>query len=453
MSRNEIRMTSGPIARTIVKFAIPLFLGNMFQQLYNAVDSLIVGNFVGGDALAAVSSSGSLIFLFTGLVQGIFIGAGVVIARYFGARDTVRVQKAVHTTMAFALTAGIVMVLAGILLTPWILRLMGTPDSVLPNSIVYFRIYFAGFLSVVVYNAVSGIMQAVGDSRHPLYYLIISSVLNVVLDLLFVAWFKWGIAGAGIATVISQTVSALLGLARLIRSDTDVRIFPRMIRFHGKVFSEIMRIGMPSGLQNSIISLANVVVQSNINAFGAMAMAGCGSYSKVEGFAFLPVTSFTMAITTFVSQNLGAREYGRARRGAGFGILACISIAELIGITINLLAPKLVGMFNGDPEVVRFGVMMARTTTLFYCLMAFSHCMAAVMRGCGRSMVPMVVMLVCWCVIRVTYITVTVHFIPDIRVVYWAYPITWSLSTIVYSAYYLKTKPLRDPAAIGIINR
>ena len=447
MSRNEIRMTSGPIASTIVKFAIPLFLGNMFQQLYNAVDSLIVGNFVGGDALAAVSSSGSLIFLFTGLVQGIFVGAGVVIARYFGARDTERVQKAVHTTMAFAFTAGIIMVIAGILLTPWILRLMGTPDSVLPNSILYFRIYFAGFLSVVVYNAVTGIMQSVGDSSHPLYYLIISSVLNVVLDLLFVAGFGWGIAGAGIATVISQTMSALLGVVRLVRSDTAVRIFPRMIRFHGKIFSEIMRIGMPSGLQNSIISLANVVVQSNINAFGAMAMAGCGSYSKVEGFAFLPVTSFTMAITTFVSQNLGAQEHGRARKGAGFGIVACVSIAELIGIAINLLAPQLVGMFNSDPEVVRFGVTMARTTTLFYCLMAFSHCMAAVMRGCGRSMVPMVVMMVCWCVIRVTYITVTVYFIPDIRVVYWAYPITWALSTIVYAAYYLKIKPLGETGA------
>ena len=440
-------MTSGPIAGTIVRFAVPVFFGNMFQQLYNAVDSLIVGNFVGGDALAAVSSSGSLIFLFTGLIQGIFIGAGVVIARYFGAREPDKVQKAVHTTMAFAVLSGLIMVAAGILLTPWILRLMGTPDSVLPNSILYFRIYFAGFLSVVVYNAVSGIMQAVGDSRHPLYYLIISSLLNVALDLLFVAYFRWGIAGAGAATVISQTVSASLGFIRLVRSDTEVRIFPAKIRLDMPMLKNIMRIGMPSGLQNSIISLANVVVQSNINAFGAMAMAGCGSYAKVEGFAFPPVTSFTMAITTFVSQNLGAKEYSRARKGAGFGILACITIAELIGITINILSPKLVAMFNADPEVVRFGVTMARTTTLFYCLMAYSHCMAAVMRGCGRSMVPMIVMLVCWCVIRVTYITVTVHFIPDIRVVYWAYPITWALSTIVYSAYYLRTKPLNEHAA------
>ncbi len=435
-------MTSGSIPGTIIRFAIPVFLGNLFQQLYNAVDSLIVGNFVGGDALAAVSSSGSLIFLFNGFVMGIFMGAGVVIARYFGARDDKNVRLAVHTSMAFAVVAGIAMTVTGMFLTPIILRLMGTPESVMPNSVTYFRVYFAGSLAVVTYNAVSGILQAVGDSRHPLYYLIISSVLNVVLDLLFVAVFDWGILGAGIATVISQFTSAALGTARLIRSDTVYRIVPSEIRFDGRLIREILKIGLPSGLQNSIISLANVVVQSNINAFGALAMAGCGAYSKIEGFAFLPVTSFTMAITTFVSQNLGAKENARARKGALFGILLCITIAELIGVTINLFAPGLVGMFNAESEVVRYGVMMARTTTLFYCLMAYSHCMAAVMRGCGRSMVPMLVMLVCWCAIRVSYITIIVRFIPDIRCVFWAYPITWTLSTVVYTVYYFNKKPL-----------
>lgn len=437
-------MTSGSIPATIIRFAIPVFIGNLFQQLYNAVDSLIVGNYVGSDALAAVSSSGSLIFLFNGMVTGIFMGAGVVIARYFGARDIKNVQKAVHTALAFALTAGVIMTFAGILITPLILRMMGTPATVMPNSVLYFRIYFAGSLGVVTYNAVNGILQAVGDSKHPLYYLVISSVLNVLLDLLFVVVFKWGIAGAGIATVISQFTSAALGMIRLVRSDAVYRITPSMIRFDGQLIREILRIGLPSGVQNSIISLANVVVQSNINAFGELAMAGCGAYSKIEGFAFLPVTSFTMAITTFVSQNLGASEHARARRGAGFGIVSCLVIAELIGLTINLFAPELVGMFNDRADVVRYGVMMAHTTTLFYCLMAYSHCMAAVMRGCGRSMVPMLVMLVCWCAIRVTYITVIVRIIPDIRCVFWAYPITWALSTIVYTVYYFRKKPLGE---------
>jgi len=443
MSKNGTTlMTSGSIPGTIIKFAIPVFLGNLFQQLYNAVDSLIVGNFVGGDALAAVSSSGSLIFLFNGFVTGIFMGAGVVIARYFGARDDKNVSRAVHTSLAFALAAGAAMTIAGMLLTPLILRLMGTPETVMPNSVLYFRVYFAGSLGVVTYNAVSGVLQAVGDSRHPLYYLIVSSVLNVALDLLFVAVLELGILGAGIATVISQFTSALLGLARLLRSETVYRITPSKIGFDMPIFREIMKIGLPSGVQNSIISLANVVVQSNINAFGAQAMAGCGAYSKIEGFAFLPVTSFTMAITTFVSQNLGAREHARARRGAFFGIISCITIAELIGITINLLAPELISMFNSEKAVVGYGAMMAGITTLFYCLMAYSHCMAAVMRGCGRSMVPMLVMLVCWCAIRVTYITVIVRIIPDIRCVFWAYPITWALSTIVYTAYYFIKKPL-----------
>ena len=435
-------MTSGSIPGTIVRFAVPVFLGNLFQQLYNAVDSLIVGNFVGSDALAAVSSSGSLIFLFNGFVMGIFMGAGVVIARYFGARDDKNVRLAVHTSMAFAIVAGIVMTVVGMLITPTILRLMGTPESVMPNSILYFRIYFAGSLAVVTYNAVSGILQAVGDSRHPLYYLMISSVLNVVLDLLFVAGLDMGILGAGIATVISQLTSSALGFARLVRSDAVYKITPSKIKFDSRLLREILKIGLPSGLQNSIISLANVVVQSNINAFGASAMAGCGSYSKIEGFAFLPVTSFTMAITTFVSQNLGAKENARARRGALFGILGCLTIAEMIGVIINVFSPSLVGMFNSDSEVVRFGVTMAKTTTLFYCMMAYSHCMAAVMRGCGRSMVPMLVMLICWCVIRVSYITIIVRFIPDIRCVYWAYPITWALSTIVYTVYYFRKKPL-----------
>lgn len=435
-------MTSGSIPGIITRFAIPLFLGNLFQQLYNAVDSLIVGNFVGGDALAAVSSSGSLIFLFNGFVTGIFMGAGVVIARYFGARDDKHVQLAVHTSLAFAIAAGIIMTVAGMLFTPLILKMMGTPESVMPNSVLYFRIYFAGSLGVVAYNAVNGVLQAVGDSRHPLYYLMISSVMNIVLDLIFVAVFDWGIAGAGAATVISQFTSAALGLARLIRSDTVYKVVPSKIRFDRPVMCEILKIGLPSGLQNSIISLANVVVQSNINAFGAQAMAGCGSYAKIEGFAFLPVTSFTMAISTFVSQNLGANEHARARKGAFFGIVTCVVIAECIGITIRLFAPELVGLFNSEAEVVRYGAMMAGITTLFYCMMAYSHCMAAVMRGCGRSLVPMLVMLVCWCAIRVSYITIAVRIIPDIRCVFWAYPITWALSTITYTVYYLKKKPL-----------
>lgn len=433
-----VKLTEGSIARVMITFAVPVFFGNLFQQLYNTVDSLIVGNYLGSEALAAVSSSGNLIFLMVGFFQGISMGAGVVIARYYGAKAMEELKKAIHTLVAFALVAGVILMTVGILCTPTILRWMGTPQDVLPNSILYFRIYFAGSLGFVCYNAFVGILQSVGDSRHPLMYLIFSSVLNVVLDLFFIAVLNCGVGGAAAATIISQFASALLCLGRLLREQGPYRVELRRIRFDGGMMQRIISNGLPSGIQNSIISLANVVVQSNINAFGRDAMAGCGSYSKVEGFGFLPITCFAMALTTFISQNLGARQYERVKKGARFGILCSVCIAELIGVLVYTLAPYLIRAFNDDPAVVEFGMAQAHTVTLFYFLLALSHGMAAIFRGAGKAIVPMLVMMVCWCVIRVSYITVAVHFIPRITTVFWAYPITWTLSSIVFLAYYLK---------------
>lgn len=432
-------MTEGPIWRRLVAFAIPLFLGNLFQQLYNTADSLIVGNFLGSNALAAVSSSGNLIFLMVGFFNGIAVGAGVVVAKYYGAKKYDAVQRVIHTIAALGILCGIALTFIGILAAPQILVLMGTPENVLPNSVVYFRVYFSGSLAFVMYNFLVGILQSVGDSRHPLIYLIISSMVNVVLDLLFVAVFHMGVGSAAFATVISQFISALLCLRQLMKSPAEYRLSLRKIRIDRVMLGQIISNGLPSGIQNSIISLANVVVQSNINKFGEMAMAGCGSYAKIEGFGFLPITCFAMALTTFISQNLGAREYDRAKKGAVFGVACSLTIAELVGIAIYLLAPVLISGFNSDPQVISYGVAQARTVTLFYFLLAFSHCMAGILRGAGKSTVPMFVMLICWCVIRVTYITVTVHFIPNIRVIFWAYPITWTLSSITFLIYFLKS--------------
>ncbi|HIV12363.1 MAG TPA: MATE family efflux transporter [Candidatus Pullilachnospira stercoravium] len=436
---SAVLMTEGPIWRRLVAFAIPLFLGNLFQQLYNTADSLIVGNFLGSNALAAVSSSGNLIFLMVGFFNGIAVGAGVVVAKYYGAKKYDAVQRVIHTIAALGILCGIALTFIGILAAPQILVLMGTPDNVLPNSVVYFRVYFSGSLAFVMYNFLVGILQSVGDSRHPLIYLIISSMVNVVLDLLFVAVFHMGVGSAAFATVISQFISALLCLRQLMKSPAEYRLSLRKIRIDRVMLGQIISNGLPSGIQNSIISLANVVVQSNINKFGEMAMAGCGSYAKIEGFGFLPITCFAMALTTFISQNLGAREYDRAKKGAVFGVACSLTIAELVGIAIYLLAPVLISGFNSDPQVISYGVAQARTVTLFYFLLAFSHCMAGILRGAGKSTVPMFVMLICWCVIRVTYITVTVHFIPNIRVIFWAYPITWTLSSITFLIYFLKS--------------
>ena len=433
-------MTQGSIWKLMVRFAIPIFLGNLFQQFYNVADTFIVGNVLGTEAMAAVGSSGNLIFMLIGFFQGVFVGAGVVVSRFWGARDHENVSIAVHTSVAFAIVAGLVLTLVGVLLTPTILDWMHTPADVLPNSIEYFRVYFGGVIFAVLYNAVNGIFQAVGDSRHPLYFLIISAMLNVALDLLFVGVLGMGVGGAAFATVISQAVSAFLGLRKLMKATESYRLIPRKIRFNGRMLQKVLYIGIPSGLQNAVIALANVVVQTNINAFGKMAMAGCGSYAKIEGFAFLPVTCFTMALTTFVSQNLGAKQYDRAKKGARFGILCSITIAELIGFVIYAAAPTLIAAFNSDPAVVHYGVMQARTIALFYFLLAFSHCIAAVLRGSGHAAVPMVVMLCVWCLFRVSYITVTVRLIPDIRVIFWAYPLTWSISSVIFLYLFLKGK-------------
>ena len=439
-SSSGTKLLNGSIWKGIVSFAIPLFLGNLFQQMYNTADSLIVGNILGSDALAAVSSSGSLIFLLVGFFNGIAVGAGVVISKYFGAKDYENLKKAVHTDVAFGLVAGVLLTVIGMALAPQILVWMGTPEEVLPNSILYFRMYFAGSLAFVMYNIVMGILQAVGDSRHPLYYLIFSSIINVALDLLFVGGFGWGVASAAAATAISQAASALLCFIRLVRTKEVYQVDVREIRFHRTQLRQIIQIGLPSGMQNSIISIANIVVQSNINKFGVMAVAGCGVYSKIEGFAFLPITCFAMSLTTFIGQNLGARQLERAKKGAVFGIFCSMSLAELVGLCVFFLMPYLAAAFDDSTAVVEIATRQAHVEALFYCLLAFSHCIAGIVRGAGKSTVPMLVMLASWCLIRITYITVTVHFIPKLSVIFWAYPLTWSISSIIFLLYFVKGK-------------
>ena len=438
-SKNQsMDMTQGVIWKQLAYFALPLFLGNLCQQLYNTADSIIVGKFVGKDALAAVSSSGNLIFMMTGFFMGLFVGAGVIISRYFGAKCYDRLEAAVHTDLAFAMVCGVLLMLVGIFLTPQILVWMRTPEDVLPQSIQYFRLYFMGSLFMIVYNACMGILQAVGDSRSPLRYLIISSITNVTLDLIFVGALKWGVNGAAIATVVSQMVSAVLCFRKLMRADGPYRLVPKRIRFELPMLKQITAQGIPSGVQNSIIAIANVVVQSNINTFGSDAMAGCGSYSKVEGFVFLPITAFAMALTTFIGQNLGAGQFDRAKQGARIGILCSMAMAELIGVALFFLAPYAMRLFNDDPAVVAIGVRQSHIEALFFCFLAFAHGVSAVLRGAGRAQVPMYTMLGCWCILRVSYITLALKVWPDIATIFWAYPITWSVSCVVFLIYYLK---------------
>ena len=432
-------MTQGNPYSLMVGFALPILLSQIFQQLYNTADAFIVGKCLGTNALAAVTSSGTLIFLMISFVMGTAMGAGVVISRYFGAGKEEEVSRAIHTVLAFGIVSGVVLTIVGVALTPTFLAWMQTDPEVMPEAVEYFRYYFLGSLAMVMYNICRSVINALGDSRRPLYYLIFSSLLNIFLDWLFLAVFHWGVWSAAVATVLSQTGSVVLCMAYLLRKGNIFTVELRKIRFHRDMFSEIVRYGLPSGVQNSVIAFANVIVQSQINSFGKLAMAAYGTHAKIEGFAFLPITSFNMASTTFISQNLGAKQYDRAKKGARFSILAAMLLAELIGVCCFAFAPYLIGFFDQTPGVIAYGVQQARTAALFYCLLAFSHSVAAVCRGAGKAFVPMCVMLSVWCVIRILYIILVMRLTGEIGYIYWAFPLTWGISSVIYLIYYLRS--------------
>lgn len=439
MKQETVDLTKGSVARGIIGFTIPLILGQLLQQLYNMADAWVIGNFADNTAFAAVSTSGSLVFLIVGLFNGIAIGGGVVISRYFGAGDEKNVERAVHTNILFGIAASVVVTIVGVFGAPQILMLMQVPENVLPESITYFQIYFAGSVTIVMYNMFMSIMRALGDSLHPLYYLAVSSIANVLLDILFVAGFHWGVAGAAIATVLSQGLSAVLCILRMRKNEGCARISLRKLKYYGYMMKDVIYQGLPAGIQNSVISIGNVVVQTNVNSFGEYAMSGMGSHSKIEGFVFIPIMSMSLTMSTYISQNLGAKEYDRAKKGAVFGILSCVVIAEVIGVIAFNFSPHFVRIFAKADEAVKYGVIMQKTVTLFYFLLAFSHSATGVLRGCGKSVVPMVTMLGFWCGIRVLYVTTAIRFFQVFQTICWAYPITWTLSSIVFLWFLLRT--------------
>lgn len=441
--KKTLDMTKGKEWKLILIFAIPILFSNLFQTLYNIVDSIIVGNLVGKNALAAVSSSGNLIFLFNSFFIGLASGAGVVIARYFGRGEIDRMRKAIHNDVLIGLLAGTILTIIGVILSPIILKAMNTPEDVIGESIAYFRIYFYGVLGVVLYNSFAGILQALGDSKRPLIFLIISSILNVFLDILFIKAFNLGVKGASLATIISQFVSATLAFIVLLNPKAIYHLSFKELKFDRRILKEILLNGVPSGIQNSVIALANVFVQSNINTFGSDATSGCGAYSKIEGFAFLPITCFQLALATFVSQNIGAGEIKRAKIGARFAIITSVIIAELIGITSYFTGPYLIKLFISNEDssiavnVINNGVTAMRTVCIFYPLLAYSHCTAAVMRGSGHALIPMGIMLGVWCLFRVVYVTFMMNVIShELWILYTAYPVTWGISSIIYFIFF-----------------
>ena len=435
MAKSTYLMTEGTVWKRIVRFAVPVFIGQLFQQMYNTVDSLIVGKMIGTSALAAVTATGSIIYLVVGFFMGFSMGAGVVIARDIGAGDARAVSRSVHTTVAMGLVASVIMTVFGMLFTPVILGWMDTPADVFPEAALYLRVYFAGSVGLVFYNLLVGILQASGDSKHPLYYLIFSSVLNAILDFSFIRFLHMGVEGAALATIIGQCVSAVLVMRRLLKTDEVIRFEPKKIRFDSGKLVQIVHIGLPTALQACVIDLANMMIQSYINSFGKVAMAGIGASTKLEGFIFLPVNAFSMAMSTFVAQNLGAGEKGRMRQGIRFGLISSVLVVEALGALMVFFSPQLVALFDSNPEVIHYGALRGQICGFFFCLCGFSHVSSAVMRGIGKPVVPTVVMLTCWCAVRVVTLMTIGRFYHNILLAIWIYPITWTLSTIVYLFY------------------
>ena len=438
--KTAVDLTSGSVVKGMIAFAVPVFLGQLLQQLYNMADAWVVGNFADNDAFAAVSSAGSLIFFITGFFSGIGIGGGVVISRYVGAGNKEKISQSIHTNFLFGILASILATIVGVLLVPQLLIWMKVPESVVVNSRLYFSIYFGGVSTVIMYNTGMSILRALGDSIHPLYYLAISSVTNVILDLLFVAVFHWGVAGAAVATVISQGLSAVLCIIQMCRlEDETTRLCLKKIKFHKKIMLEVIRQGLPTGIQNSVISIGNMVVQTNINSFGAFAMSGHGAYAKIEGLVFMPITSMSMTLPTYISQNLGAGKVDRAKKGAVFGIVSGMLMAETVGVLCYFFAKDALRIFVDTPEAIEFGVIHSNVVSLFFFLLAFSHCAAGVLRGCGKALVPMVTMLSFWCGVRILYVTQALKIVPEFATISWAYPLTWTLSTSVFLVFLLKS--------------
>lgn len=431
-------MTEGSIWKKILFFSIPLILGNLFQQLYNTVDSIIVGNYIGSEALAAVGSSGSLINLLIGFCIGASAGAGVVIAQFYGAQDREGVRKAVHTTIAIAIAAGAVLTVVGIVATPILLKVMGTPQEVFDQASIYLKVYFGGILFSVVYNMSAGILNAVGNSKRSLVYLMIAATSNIFLDLLFVVVFKMGIVGAAIATDISQLLSCIFIILFLVRSEDVYRVKLKDIRCYDNLLGKILKIGLPTGVQNIVISLSNVIVQSSVNSFGAVAMAGFAAYIKVDGFNILPVLSFSMAATTFVGQNVGAGRLDRVKKGMYVSVAMGIIYTVCTGILLLAFAPQVIGVFTQNGKVVEYGVYIMRFFCPFYWMLGILHILAGTIRGTGKTMQAMVVFLFSLCIFRVLWIWGAMSVSHKIGGVMLGYPLSWLVGLVMILIYVWK---------------
>ena len=430
-------MTQGSIALQLVLFALPLMLGNVFQMLYNTVDSVIVGNFVSKQALAAIGSTTVIVNMMVFFFNGFSIGAGVVISQYFGAKDMDKLHRAIETTMAATFVLSLLFSVLGVVLVKPLLRFMSTPEDVFSEATVYLRIYLGGISGLLIYNMGSGILRAVGDSTRPLYFLILTSLLNIALDLLFVLVFHLGVAGAAIATILSQFVSGGLILLLLTRTRDIYRLSWRELRLELPIVRKIVAVGLPMALQQVLTAFSNIFVQSYVNFFGSDVMAGWSTYNKLDQFIMLPMQSMAMAATTFVSQNIGAGQPKRADQGTSGSLLLSCSVTGVIAAFLVIFASPAVRLFSPDAEVIRFGVLFIRTNVFFLLFNCVNHVLAAALRGRGDSTGPMIIMLACFVGARQLYLYLITRFVANTpQIVGFGYPVGWMLCCAAELIYY-----------------
>lgn len=432
-------MTVGPIDRQIISFALPLMFGNVFQMLYNTVDSIVVGNFVGTEALAAISTTTMIVNMAVLFFNGFSIGAGVVISNSFGAGEHDRLHTAVETAVTVTFLLSIAFTFLGIAGVPLMLRLMDTPEDVFGQAETYLNIYFAGIAGLLIYNMGSAVLRAVGDSTRPLLFLILTSVMNIILDLMFVLLFHQGIAGVAYATIISEAVSAVLILLLLIRTEEVYRFSWRDMQINGSDFRRIVAIGLPNAIQSVLTALSNIFVQAYINFFGSACMAGWGCYNKVDSFIFLPVQSMAMAATTFVGQNAGAGNVERENKGTWASIRISLIITGVTAVLVWIFAPFAMRLFTQDVKVIDFGTMFLRTNCFFLLMNDVNHVLAGALRGRGDSVGPMIIMLIGFVGIRQTYLYTATRLIANTpRLVGFGYPVGWTSTCIIEVLYFIR---------------
>jgi len=441
--KRDVDMTQGSIVGHIIRFSIPLLIGNLFQQLYNTVDTWVVGNYVSNEAFSAVGSVAPIVNMLIGAFTGLASGAGVVISQYYGAGRSDKVQESVHTAITMTLILTVFFTAIGILFTPYAVAITNLHENSVDDAITYLTIYFSGMVGLMLYNMGAGILRAIGDSTRPFYYLVVCAVLNTVLDLVFVLVFHMGVEGVAYATILSQAVSAILVMVTLLKTDSCVKVQIRKLKIHWSILKKILFVGIPAALQLAVTAFSNIFVQSYINHFddGLLSpdyMAGWTAYLKIDQLLFLPMQSISLAATTFVGQNLGKNQVERAKQGVTKSVIIAMSATAIMMIPVLIFAPSIVGFLNNKPEVIANGTLFLRVLTPFYIICCFNQIYAGALRGAGNSRACMFIMLSSFVLFRQVYLFCMARICNEVIPIAMSYPAGWILCSVITIIYYRK---------------